>query len=237
MGGAPRRWAPGPDALLPPSAGLGVSSRTRPPSLRPGRRPPAARPHAGRARAPAPRSAPQPHARAHCLRLISSSSPTWRRLRRPRLTPAQGARRCPVRPTSQSVLAGAWRPIAGAASRRSATKFLRGPGRWIPALPGPAAWFHSRHGPRVAHLCHRTINTVQTFASSGPNASAILGVSLRSPSSPPRQPLRQAWLLFDATGSYRPRSVRARDALALLPAAGTHPEVDPHRAQLPSVVT
>jgi cyanate permease len=85
-----------------------------------------------------------------------------------------------------------------------------------------------------------TINTVQMYEIVGPTrAGFLLGVSFVVHQVAAAVSPYASGLLFDVTGSYRLAFVVLGGVmlLALLPAAGTHPEVDPHRAQPHRVTT
>jgi cyanate permease len=104
-----------------------------------------------------------------------------------------------------------------------------------------AVWFYLgvalAAGPIFATV---TINTVQMYELVGPaRAGFLLGVSFVVHQVAAAVSPYASGLLFDATGSYRLAFgvLGGVMLLALLPAAGTHPEVDPHRAPLHNVAT
>jgi MFS family permease len=161
------------------------------------------------------------------------------------LTPAQGATAVALYGLASTVGALAGGLAAdrwGRVPTLMATYGLRGLGALALALPGmPAAWFYPAMalaaGPIFATV---TINTVQTFELVGPQrAGLILGVSFVVHQVAAAVSPYASGLLFDATGSYRLAFsvLGVVMLLALLPAAGTHPEGDPHRAQLSRVAT
>jgi MFS family permease len=161
------------------------------------------------------------------------------------LTPAQGATAVALyglASTAGALAGGLAADRWGRVPTLMATYGLRGLGALALALPGmPAAWFYPAMalaaGPIFATV---TINTVQTFELVGPQrAGLILGVSFVVHQVAAAVSPYASGLLFDATGSYRLAFsvLGGVMLLALLPAAGTHPEGDPQRAQLPRVAT
>src|SRR5262249_18463352 len=110
-----------------------------------------------------------------------------------------------------------------------ATYGLRGLGALALALPGPPAWgvylaVALAAGPIFATV---TINNVQLFELLGPHrAGLVLGVSFVLHQVAAAVGPYASGLAFDATGTYRVSFVVLGIVmlLALLPAAGTHPE-------------
>ena len=155
------------------------------------------------------------------------------------LTPAQGATAVALYGLASTVGALAGGLAAdrwGRVSTLMVTYGLRGLGALALALPViHAGWFYLAvalaAGPIFATV---TLNTVQMYELVGPTrAGFLLGVSFVVHQVAAAVSPYASSLLFDATGSYRLAFVVLGSVmlLALLPAAGTHPEGGPHLAK------